>query len=683
MIVAAGASLKDALRSIRRHLLFRSLDKRVVALNKGRSFRTDDRKKSADLLQTIDKAIAKNPGDAALLLLMKAEVYQTAGFYTEAFDLLYACFEKDRSEANVVARRVSRLLTVIGFNRTGWESVQFTQPERSVTRTEFLNAILPKLEALKAALPHSPVMTETLRKRLMLLGNAANLVAFDEANFARRPTTDASASLIQSLIRDFDSSRKVDSLVRAHDVVDRKPLGTFKTNYIGAAALASAMAGQEAWKEKILAARGGKPPKSVLDIYRSAPTLIRHRAILSQKKLWNFVYDGDEALKRMVVRDMARSPEVSYLRSGKVARDTLTRSAMTKEYWDQTQRQELVSLIGERMPKRALTAQQFLTQASWLAQAGEWEGAAQAFERAERARGWTPTLDVAFSGRRSFLPVALVRSPEFDEAAFPYNDAAVQLTMVTAPATQPQRVLLACSDPRYFARYAETYVQSVRKSGSEVPIHFHVINPTDDTLRRHAALNARFGSLSLSTERLEVEKTTYYACVRFFRAPSFLRMLGCDILLTDIDVTYPRDPEPFLRDARVLEADAVMRFYDKVRVARSTVRGDLVYRYPRILPWSHVNAACLVLRNNPNGLAFADVVRAEMARHFEELMKHPGSGWWADQNALLAAYRTVRRDRPDIVVANVEDIGMPFGAFASSEDLSMYPAVGYNKAVFG
>ncbi len=215
MIVAAGASLKDALRSIRRHLLFRSLDKRVVALNKGRSFRTDDRKKSADLLQTIDKAIAKNPGDAALLLLMKAEVYQTAGFYTEAFDLLYACFEKDRSEANVVARRVSRLLTVIGFNRTGWESVQFTQPERSVTRTEFLNAILPKLEALKAALPRSPVMTETLRKRLMLLGNAANLVAFDEANFARRPTTDASASLIQSLIRDFDSSRKVDSLVRA------------------------------------------------------------------------------------------------------------------------------------------------------------------------------------------------------------------------------------------------------------------------------------------------------------------------------------------------------------------------------------------------------------------------------------------------------------------------------------
>lgn len=678
-----GISIKGVFRSAKRHVLFSRLDKQVAALGKSRSFRTNDRTRSAELLTDIDHAIAQHPRDAALLSLMKAEALQTAGFYTEAFDLLIASFERDRSEAEAIAFRIHRLLLAIGAARTGWESVRFSTPDRSVTKAEFLGSILPRLETLSAALPDAPIMTEVMRKRLSLLGNAEALVHFDEANYRRRPTVEASASLIQSSIQAFESSHALPRLQRALELVDQRRRGPYNANYVGAATLAAAIAGQEAWKADILAARKGAPPRTPVEVYRSSPGLIRHHAILAQKKVWTSVYDGDEALKAMVVRDMANAPEARLLRIPKAARDALTRAAMTKEYWEEARRAELVSLIASRTPRRAVTAQQHLTRACWLAHAGQFEEAARSFAAAEQSYGWNASLEIAYSGRRSFLPAALREAPRDQEAASRYGDKAVGVTLLSGPRSQPETMLLACADPKYFARYAEGYLQSVRKTGSMVPVHFHVINPTDDTIARHAALNARFSNVSLSAERLEVEKTTYYACVRFLRAPTFLRMLGCDILLTDIDVTYPRDPAPFLDDPRVQEADAVMRFYDKVRVARSTMRGDLVYRYPRILPWSHVNAACLVLRNTANGVEFADLVRDEMARHLDELMKYPGSGWWADQNALLAVYRTIKRDRPHVRVVNVEDIGMPFGAFASDDDLSRYPPVGYNPAIFG
>ena len=678
-----SAYLRSYLISFNRRMSFGKLDKQISNLVKTKNFRVDNDVKVRLVISSLDFAIEHNPSKKPLLLLMKGDAFQAGNYFTEAFDAYYERFVIDPSAAQVVALKIQKSLIALSSIKLGWESVRFHSLERTETKAEFLTRILPLLQSLRDKLPRPDLLNESFRKRFLLLGDIAGCLSFDEARYSQKASADFAANLLETSLLQFNRREKNEHLIRATDIVTSHPTKRANVRYASFALVTSATVHSRQHQAPATQQTMGLPCPGVVEVYRGFPPSIARRAAFKQRRLWHSIFDGDEELKQSAVRDAAMALDRPLLDASTATRNLITRASMTKGFWKAGSRGELHDVIGERIPRRALTAQQHVTRAAWFAQAGRFEDAATSYRRAERAIGWSASLDTSLSGRRSFIPQALISSAKYDEMGWIFNDQAVDMRLLVAPAGRPGAALVTCCDSRYFARYAATYAESVRRTGSDSRIHFHIVNPTDDSVSRFNKLQKKYAGLSLSAETVVVEKTAYFACVRFLRAPTFLRLLESDILLTDIDVTYPRDPLLFLTDPRVLEADAVMRLYDKVRVAMTAHGGDLVYRYPRILPWSHVNAACLVLRNTSNGITFAEVVRAEMARHFTELMKHPGSGWWADQNALLAAYRTVRRDWPQITIANVEDIGMPFGAFASGGDLSIYPSIGFNQAVFG
>lgn len=675
--------LRSSIISFRRRISFGKLDKQISNLAKTKNFRVDNNVNVRLVIKSLDTAIARNPSEKSLLLLMRGDALQTGNFFTEAFDAYYERFRIDPPSAQVVALKIHKLLIALSATKLGWESVRFYSVDRTETKAEFLSRILPLLQSLRDKLPRPDLLNESFRKRFFLLGDVAGCLSFDEANYAQRASADFAANLLETSLLQFDRRENNEHLIRATNIVTSRLTKRANVKYASFALLTSATIHSRRHETSAAQPFAGLPCPGVVEIYQGLPPTIARRAAFKQRSLWHSVFEGDEELKQSAVRGMARTLDRPLFDASTAARNLLTRASMTKGFWEEGGRGDLRDVIEKSMPSRALTAQQHVTRAAWFAQAGHFEDAATSYRRAERAIGWSASLDTSLSGRRSFIPQALLSAAKYDETGWVYNDHAVDMRLLATPTGGSGAVLVTCCDAKYFARYAATYSESVRRTGSDSRIHFHIVNPTDDSINRFSKLQKKFGGLSLSAETVEVEKTAYFACVRFLRAPSFLRLLESDILMTDIDVTYPRDPQLFLTDPRVLEADAVMRLYDKVRVSMTAHGGDLVYRYPRILPWSHVNAACLVLRNTPNGIAFAEVVRAEMARHFTELMKHAGSGWWADQNALLAAYRTIRRDWPQISIANVEDIGMPFGAFASGENLGIYPSVGFNQAIFG
>ncbi|MFB2550753.1 hypothetical protein [Ensifer soli] len=670
------------LAGLTRRFRLRVLEKKVRLFRQRNGIR--DRAGHGRLIEEIDAAIQRSPRDRKALLLMKSELHQGAGQFVEAFDLAHQAFRIDPAHARDVFQRVLKIVTALSNAKTGWGAVAFDEKRGHSSLQDFLRSIGPRIEAMRKAAPGDPVLRNARRSRLAQMGDLDQLVAFDERNLERRRTPEFMANLIDSCLKSYAKTKSLDPLARALDVAEVLGRRTvIQPRHVGQGLLAAAVASQNGVIGAI-SARRGRPPARLDALYATLPGLIACRAVEVQKPLWTMVYEGDEALKRRAVADRLASPELSILKLGDSVRAALIKASMTRHFWTPDGRREVVDTLSASLPKRGGTAPQRLARASLFAQGGHWEEAAAELRAAETERGWTPAFDVLLSGRHSFLPEALRTAPVFDEAASPFGDGAVALELHGATkGIGDGPTLLACADPKYFARFADTYLRTLRRQGCRLPVHFHIVNPTPQTFALHETLAREFGALSLSVERLEVKKTTYYACVRFLRAPAFLSMLGTDILLSDIDTRFSRDPMPFFADGRVKAADAVLRYYDKMRVTVAVDRNELCYRYPRILPWHHVNAACLLLKNTAGGRRMAELIRAEMARHLDAVMARPGSGWWADQNALLAVYLTARREHPEIRIANVEEVGMPFGAFAPAASAEAAAPLGENLAIFG
>jgi hypothetical protein len=182
--------------------------------------------------------------------------------------------------------------------------------------------------------------------------------------------------------------------------------------------------------------------------------------------------------------------------------------------------------------------------------------------------------------------------------------------------------LLLGSDAGYLRRYAPALLRSIaEKSGLDAAIHFHIVNPEEDTPALMASLRAGFPQLDIRTsfERLDVEGrsrnhvNTYYAAARFIRLPELLRHYGKPALVMDIDAV-------FLARATLLApkgADLALRRLSGVEVD----------------PWNEPQASLVYVSARPQGLEFAAILRRFLL-HFHRRGKLFG---FFDQTAIYSA----------------------------------------------
>jgi hypothetical protein len=136
-----------------------------------------------------------------------------------------------------------------------------------------------------------------------------------------------------------------------------------------------------------------------------------------------------------------------------------------------------------------------------------------------------------------------------DVAAQSWNDVigttrALQpkLDMISCPATAAPFFYLVSCNPLYLRRFGETIVASCEDAGIATTLHFHIVDPDDDTeivlerLRgRCDAMTISWSSESYRVDDCGYRRAGYYACARFLRAREISDHHGRDVLILDAD----------------------------------------------------------------------------------------------------------------------------------------------------
>lgn len=231
---------------------------------------------------------------------------------------------------------------------------------------------------------------------------------------------------------------------------------------------------------------------------------------------------------------------------------------------------------------------------------------------------------------------------------------------------------VCCADLGYFSRYARAYVTSLRNVGDETRVHFHLSAPSHAAAQEAVVEHlGGFANVSVSSELSKLRIPTYYASMRFLRAPDFLAHVADRIVLTDVDVVFHRAPAAFTHAPVWNDADLGLRIYDKVRIVRQSVQsGRQLFRYPRLLPWTQVNAACVVLLKTKNGLMAANNIASSMHRHLGRALSGRDSAWWIDQNMLFTTLLDLKAVF-GMRIVNIEDVGLPFGSFSYEDSVAL------------
>ncbi|MFI0849749.1 hypothetical protein [Mesorhizobium sp. IMUNJ 23232] len=175
------------------------------------------------------------------------------------------------------------------------------------------------------------------------------------------------------------------------------------------------------------------------------------------------------------------------------------------------------------------------------------------------------------------------------------------------PGKHSDLTVLCAANNRYFVHFAESFLLGL--NDSTTPVHFHVVNWTEQCDAVLNRLNRR-GGISVTHETYPHSgDKTYFATVRMLRAYDFLRTLG-PLYISDIDNVFTRKPE----DVRPMWGGA-----------------DFAVKYTKwrgLLPWLSINAGYIYLNDTIRGLETALL----MANYIDHLFK-PNSqkSWYFDQ----------------------------------------------------
>ncbi|MDO7833938.1 hypothetical protein Q4610_02665 [Sphingobium sp. HBC34] len=369
------------------------------------------------------------------------------------------------------------------------------------------------------------------------------------------------------------------------------------------------------------------------------------RALVRLKDLFLSVFPDDEEIKLAIVEEYARFAVASQLTD--VAKRMLECAAQTRKFWqDDGFRADILEKMRLSCTDESIGENCFLLGIDhFLSGSDKFVG--------YFSKSATLVNQLSLSGASSLFD----NLDETDEHG---------LARIETSFRDVNRVALAyvcCADLGYFGRYAKAYAASARAAGGKVRLHFHIAAPTwDEAAAAVATELSGFDDISFSWERPAFALPAYYASMRFLRAEDFLRHVAKQIILTDIDVTFTKSPDEFLNRLSDTDCDVAFRIYDRVRTVRQAAKPwGLIYRYPRLLPWSIVNAACLYLSDRNQSIVARQVAQ-DMRRYLGRAIRTKESAWWVDQNSLYTTLQTVQ-GIDDVRIANIEDHGLPFGSF--------------------
>lgn len=185
-------------------------------------------------------------------------------------------------------------------------------------------------------------------------------------------------------------------------------------------------------------------------------------------------------------------------------------------------------------------------------------------------------------------------------------------------------VYLVAADSVYFCRYAQALARSIELfGGKNILLHFHVVNPDQQSRELFSTLLARYSNIRVSTELYnldefsDAQRKTYYSCARYLILSEIITELGLPVVVADMDQMLMSDPTPLLKIAHGADV-TLMRFENQ---------------YHNIL--SLLSATLMVVRPTDGGAKFV----TELESYIKASISNPVNlTWHLDQAALAITY---------------------------------------------
>ena len=186
-------------------------------------------------------------------------------------------------------------------------------------------------------------------------------------------------------------------------------------------------------------------------------------------------------------------------------------------------------------------------------------------------------------------------------------------------------------DAGYFERFATIVARSfAAQSGLQARLHFHLVNPTQESLAQFESLSAEGLPLQLSasTEQREFASLshakTYYACARFLLAADLLACSSTPLLILDADMVVLGDLGVLLESVR--DSDVAAFELDPAQ-------HDL---------WDTYQASALWVAPTEGGRTFLQ----RTAAYIDHFRRAGRLQWYLDQVAVFAALSDSRFATP-------------------------------------
>ncbi len=205
----------------------------------------------------------------------------------------------------------------------------------------------------------------------------------------------------------------------------------------------------------------------------------------------------------------------------------------------------------------------------------------------------------------------------------------------TAPDGRP--VFVCAANNLYFNRFAQGLARSAADLGLPLVLHFHILNPDDDSRRVIATLTGDPGltgvAIDLSTATLPPDAgAVWFSCARFLAAPALLQAYQTPLWLLDIDLDLTPGLVALVQGLAQPD-DMDLGYFDTGRLE----------------PASRFSAATVFLNTRPGTRDFL----ALLDRFLRPRLRLPlAAGWMLDQAALYSVTCHCRRTRPDIALVD-------------------------------
>ncbi|AQS50882.1 hypothetical protein PAEH1_03615 [Paenalcaligenes hominis] len=211
------------------------------------------------------------------------------------------------------------------------------------------------------------------------------------------------------------------------------------------------------------------------------------------------------------------------------------------------------------------------------------------------------------------------------------------LEIVKYSKSKTTNVVLVSCDSGYLAAYGKDFFDLIKKLDPLSCIHFHVINPVKDILKKIRFLNN--DDIGLSFERVDISQIKTYSSVsRYLIAVKIMDLYDKDVIISDIDLSFKISPK------------------DVVNLVDGDFGLYINEHKGRCFPWTYVLAGLGVYKKNLNSISFLENISSFINGVFDD----EENCWMLDQMALEYALRR----NENMPFSDLRKLGCPLSQFS-------------------